>query len=374
MLDDGVPAQSIMVALKLGRSTYFQWKKKYQEHGLDGLKVRPLPGAASKLTDQQTSQLRGWLVGRDPRQFQFDFALWTRRIVRDLIRQQFDVEMTPQGVGKLLHRLGLSPQRPLYRAYQQDPEAVRRWKEEQFPEIRAQARREGAEVYFGDESGVRTDHHAGTTWAPVGQTPVVEVTGERTSVNMISAVSPGGALKFDVFFGSCNGTVFVEFLKKLMHDAPGPVFLVLDNVSFHKAPIVTDYVASLEGRLKLFFLPGYSPQLNPDEWVWKNVKHDDIKRRGIQQRVGAIASGPGAPPARWNASSDSRRPSGDSSEIPLWPISECERESASHVSRWYRESADRAQGLRSKDTRSSPPGHLTVQAPARVSSVCAGHR
>jgi transposase len=258
MLDEGVPAKSIMVALKLSRTTYFEWKKAYQERGLDGLKVRPLPGAAPKMTDRQTSQLRGWLAGRDPRQFQFDFALWTRKIVRELIRQQFGVEMTP-------------PQRPLYRAYQQDPDAVRRWKEDQFPAIRAQARREGAEVYFGDESGVRTDHHAGTTWAPVGQTPVVEVTGERTSVNMISAVSPGGALKFDVFFGSCNGTVFVEFLKKLMHDAPGPVFLVLDNVSFHKAPIVKEYVASLEGQLKLFFLPGYSPQLNPDEWVWKNV-------------------------------------------------------------------------------------------------------
>ena len=208
----------------------------------------------------EMSQLRGWLVGRDPRQFQFDFALWTRKIVRDLVRQEFGVEMTPQGIGKLLHRLGLSPQRPLYRAYQQDPEAVRRWREEEFPAIRAQAHREGAEVYFGDESGVRTDHHAGTTWAPVGQTPVVEVTGERTSVNMISAVSPGGALKFDVFFGSCNSTVFVEFLKKLVHDAPGPVFLVLDNVSFHKTQIVKDYVASLEGRLKLFFLPGYSPR------------------------------------------------------------------------------------------------------------------
>ena len=283
MLDEGVPAKSIMVALKLSRTTYFEWKKAYQERGLDGLKVRPLPGAAPKLTDRQTSQLCGWLVGRDPRQFQFDFALWTRKIVRELIRLQFGVEMTPQGVGKLLHRLGLSPQRPLYRAYQQDPDAVRRWKEDQFPAIRAQARREGAEVYFGDESGVRTDHHAGTTWAPVGQTPVVEVTGERTSVNMISAVSPGGALKFDVFFGSCNGTVFVEFLKKLMHDAPGPVFLILDNVSFHKTQIVKDYVASLEGRLKLFFLPGYSPELNPDEWVWKNVKHDDIKRRGLQR-------------------------------------------------------------------------------------------
>ena len=172
MLDDGVPAQSIMVALKLGRSTYFQWKKKYQEHGLDGLKVRPLPGAASKLTDQQTSQLRGWLVGRDPRQFQFDFALWTRRIVRDLIRQQFDVEMTPQGVGKLLHRLGLSPQRPLYRAYQQNPEAVQRWKQEEFPEIREQARKEGAEVYFGDESKCTSVTSRGcgptTTPAPPG--------------------------------------------------------------------------------------------------------------------------------------------------------------------------------------------------------------
>ena len=181
MLNEGLSAHSIMVALKLSRTTYFEWKKKYQEHGLDGLKVRPLPGAASKLTDQQTNQLRGWLVGRDPRQFQFDFALWTRRIVRDLIRLQFGVEMTPQGVGLLLRRLGLSPQRPLYRAYQQNPEAVRRWKEERYPAIRDQARQEGAEIYFGDESGVRTDHHAGTTWAPVGQTPVVEVTGERKS-------------------------------------------------------------------------------------------------------------------------------------------------------------------------------------------------
>ena len=224
------------------------------------------------MTDRQMSQLRSWLVGRDPRQFQFDFALWTRKIVRDLLRQEFEVEMTPQAVGSLLRRMGLSPQRPLYRAYQQDPEAVRRWKDDEFPAIRAQAREEGAEVYFGDESGVRADHHAGTTWAPVGQTPVVEVTGERNGVNMISAISPSGAIKFDVFVGGCNGEVFVEFLKKLMHDAPGSVFLILDNVSFHKAKVVKEYVASLEGRLKLFFLPGYSPELNPDEWVWKNVK------------------------------------------------------------------------------------------------------
>lgn len=284
MLEEGVPADAIKAALKLSRTTYFQWRRAYEERGAEGLKVRPIPGGAPKLTDQQTSQLFGWLASRDPRQFQFDFALWTRKIVRELIRQKFGVEMTSQGIGKLLRRIGLSPQRPLYRAYQQDPEAVRRWREEEFPAIRERARAEGAELYFCDEAGVRTDFHAGTTWAPVGQTPVVEVTGERGGVNMISAISPAGALKFDVFFGRFDATMFVEFLTKLMHDAPGPVYVILDNLSVHKANVVKKYVASLKGRLKLFFLPGYSPELNPDEWVWKNVKHDQIGRAGIGRK------------------------------------------------------------------------------------------
>jgi transposase len=284
MLDEEVPAEAIKAALKLSRTTYFEWKRAYETRGAEGLKVRPIPGGTPKLTDQQMSQLWQWLTGRDPRQFQFDFALWTRKIVRELILEKFGVAMTPQGIGKLLRRLGLSPQRPLYRAYQQDPEAVRRWKEEEFPAIRERARAEGAQVYFGDEAGVRTDFHAGTTWAPVGHTPVVEVTGERGGVNMISAVSPRGELHFDVFFGRFDAAVFVQFLTKLMRDAAGPVYLILDNLSVHKAKVVNEYVASLNGRLKLFFLPGYSPELNPDEWVWKNVKHDQIGRAGIGRK------------------------------------------------------------------------------------------
>ena len=140
MLDEEVPAEAIKAALKLSRTTYFQWKRAYETRGVEGLNVRPIPGGTPKLTDQQMSQLWQWLTGRDPRQFQFDFALWTRKIVRELILEKFGVEMTPQGIGKLLRRLGLSPQRPLYRAYQQNPEAVRRWKEEEFPAIREQAR------------------------------------------------------------------------------------------------------------------------------------------------------------------------------------------------------------------------------------------
>ena len=154
----------------------------------------------------------------------------------------------------------------------------------EFPAIRKQARRDGAEIYFGDEAGMRTDHHADTTWVPVGQTPVVEVTGERDGVTMISAVSLRGTLHFEVFFGRFNVAVFVEFLTKLMHDALGPVSLILDNLSVHKAKIVTDYVDSLDGRLKLFLLPSYSPDLNPDEWVWKNVKNDQVGRTGIGRK------------------------------------------------------------------------------------------
>lgn len=284
MLDDGAPAAAIQSALRLSRATFFEWKRLYREGGAEGLKVRPIPGAKSKLTDEQIAQLRGWLVGRDPRQFQFDFALWTRVIVGELIRTRFGVEMTPQGIGKLLRRIGLSPQRPLYRASQQDPEAVARWRTEEFPAIREQARLEGAELYFGDEAGVRTDHHAGTTWAPVGQTPVVEATAERAGFNMISAVTPLGVLHFDVFTGGFNATVFVEFLKKLVHDATGPVFLILDNHPSHTAKLVRDYVDSLDGRLKLFFLPPYSPELNPDEWVWKNVKHDQVGRSAVTRK------------------------------------------------------------------------------------------
>ncbi len=101
---------------------------------------------------------------------------------------------------------------------------------------------------------------------------------------MISAVSPAGVLKFDVFVGRFDATVFVEFLKKLMHDAPGPVYLILDNMSVHKAKTVNEYVAALNGRLKLFFLPGYAPELNPDEWVWKNVKHDQAGHAGVVRK------------------------------------------------------------------------------------------
>ncbi len=221
------------------------------------------PGPEPKLTKRQMAQLRGTIIGQNPRQYQLDFALWTRDLVREVIERKFGVTYTRQGVGKLLRRLGLSPQRPLVRAWEQDPERVRRWKEEEYPAIHAEAVAAGAAIFFADEAGVRTDCHAGTTWAPVGHTPIIKGTGKRLSVNMISAVSAQGKMHFSFLEGNTNAATFIDYLKKLLHDIPGKIFLVVDGHSAHTATETKKYVASTEGRLRLFCLPPYSPERGP---------------------------------------------------------------------------------------------------------------
>jgi transposase len=175
----GAHPEAIAEALGLARSTVFAWVAKYRDGGLDALRARPVPGRPPKLSDAQLQRLYTLIVGTDPRQLGFRFALWTRAMVAELIGRQFGVRLSVARVGRLLRTLGLSPQRPLYRALEQDPQAVARWRQQEYPAIRAEARRVGATICFVDEAGVRSDYHAGTTWAPVGQTPVVQSTGER---------------------------------------------------------------------------------------------------------------------------------------------------------------------------------------------------
>jgi transposase len=202
-------------------------------------------------------------------------------MVRELIRREFGVRLSEPSVGRLVRALGLSPQRPLYRAYQQNPEAVARWKAETYPQLRREAAQLGATIYFADEAGVRSDDHAGTTWAPVGRTPVGATTGDRFSVNLISAVTAKGKLRFAAYEGSLNGPVCIDFCRRLLHDTPGPVFLVLDGHPVHRSNAVKEFAAASGGRLRLCFLPGHSPELHPGEWVWKHVKHDRVGRAGV---------------------------------------------------------------------------------------------
>jgi transposase len=280
-VESGERVEDVARAIGMARGTVFGWVAKYREGGLGALKAKPVPGKPPKLNAAQLGRLYALVAGSDPRQLQFEFALWTREMIRELIRREFGVRLSVVSVGRLLKKLGLSAQRPLRRAWQADPEAVERWQREEFPATRKKAKAEGATIYFGDEAGIRSDYHAGTTWAPAGQTPVVKATGARHSVNMISAVSAQGLLRFSVFTGSCTTAVFVDFCKKLLADTDGPVYLIVDGHPTHKAKATEEFVASTGGRLKLFVLPAYSPQLNPDEWVWKHVKHDRIGRSSV---------------------------------------------------------------------------------------------
>ena len=219
----GAHPEDVASALGLHRKTVYGWLAKFREGGRDALVAKPVPGRPPKLSGAQIARLYEWIVGSDPAQFSFEFALWTRDMVRQVIRREFKIALSVVSVGRLLRTMGLSPQRPLYRAYQQNPEAVQRWKDEQFPAIRRQAKAEGATIYFADEAGIRSDYHAGTTWAPVGRTPVVKATGARFSLNMLSAVSAQGALRFMIQDGTVNATVIIDFCKRLLRDADGPV-------------------------------------------------------------------------------------------------------------------------------------------------------
>ncbi|GHE34379.1 hypothetical protein GCM10017673_41450 [Streptosporangium violaceochromogenes] len=278
LIESGKSPDLVTEILGFGRATVFEWLREYRTLGPGGLRTKKTRGPAAKLTDVQLARLHALIVGTDPRQLSFGFALWTRAMVAELIRREFKVKLSPVSVGRILARLGMSPQRPLYRAYQQNPAAVAEWKQQTFPAIAAEAKRLGAVVFFADEAAVRTDHHAGTTWAPIGCTPVVAATGARRSVMMISAVSPRGELRFQLFDQGLDADAFIGFCKRLLADANRPVFLIVDNSRVHRAKKVKRFVEDSQGRLSLFFLPPYSPELNPDEWVWKNVKHDRIAR------------------------------------------------------------------------------------------------
>ena len=275
MYGEGFSVRQIAAALRCGRSTVFGWVAAAKAGTLPAAPTRP-PGRPSKLSDAQRARLYAMLF-RNPQQYEFDFGLWTRSMVAELVERTFGVRMSVSAVGRMLReRLGMSPQRPLHRASEQNPAVVARWKAEEFPAIVARARTEKAQIWFQDESGVRSDYHSGTTWAPVGRTPVVTATGKRVSVNMVSSVNAKGGLHFRLVEGRLTGEAFIDYLTALLHDVPGKIFLVVDGHPAHKAKKVARFVEATGGRLTLFFLPGYAPQLNPDEWVWKNIKHDTV--------------------------------------------------------------------------------------------------
>ncbi len=278
----GESPEVVIRALGFTRRCIYTWLSMYRSGGWDALKARKAPGRARRLSGRDVQWIYRTVTGKNPLQLGFPFALWTRAMVAKLIRDRTGVRLSLVSVGRLLSQLGLSGQKPLWRAYQQDGSRVEQWLQREYPRIRALAKKEKAQIYFEDESGVRSDFHAGSTWAARGKTPVVLVTGQRFSLNMISAISPRGELRFMVVKGGVGAKVFIGFLKRLVHGARRPLFLIVDGHPAHRSKLVKAYVESLAGRLRLFFLPPYSPELNPDELVWNDLKNNAVGRMRVE--------------------------------------------------------------------------------------------
>lgn len=251
--------------------------------GARALRSTKATGRPRSLTATQERQVFRWVNGKNPLQYGFDFGLWTRQIVRELVAERFGVGLSLASIGALLARLELTPQKPLQRAYQRDPEAIERWVRETYPAIARQAKRQKAEIFFWDESGFRADAVHGKTWAAKGQTPVVLRPGQRQSISAASAVNAKGAFWFETYEGALTGELFVTLLANMMAEREKPVHLVVDGLPAHKKALVKQYVSESEGRLTLHFLPGYAPDLNPDELVWSYAKRTGVARNPLRQ-------------------------------------------------------------------------------------------
>lgn len=273
---DGESPEELARTLDVARSAIYRWVKSYREGGLEALREKKAPGRAKLLSDDQLEFIRYIVVSTSPPFWSFPTVMWTRAMVAELVERVFGLSYSVEGIGRLMrHEMKLSNQRPVRRAYEQDEKKVRQWLIERYPAIKAKADKSGATIFFADEAGVRSDYHSGKTWSPVGKTPVVETTGQRFGMNVISALSATGELRYMEVDGRMNAEKFIVFLRRLIAGRDEPVFLIVDGHPTHKAKKVAKFLDAkdIKGRLELFILPPYSPQLNPDELVWNHLKN-----------------------------------------------------------------------------------------------------
>jgi transposase len=282
-VQEGERPSAVIRAYGLCRTSIYKWLRAAQRGGEAALAARRGTGRPDKLTVRQKQQVRRWICGKDPRQYGFDFGLWTRKIVAALIAQRMKVSLSLTSVGRLLAELQITPQKPLRWAYERDPVAIKKWQREDYPALERRARRCGADIFFLDEAGIRSDAPLQRTWGARGRTPVVATSGQRQSVNAISAVNLLGAFWYNVYTGRLNAGQFILFLTDFLRYRRRPVFLVVDRHPAHIAKVVGEYVQSRRGKLELHFLPGYAPDLNPDEFVWNHLRHKGVSKTPLRQ-------------------------------------------------------------------------------------------
>lgn len=283
VVEGGESPSLVMKSLGFSRTAIYPWLRTFEDKGWPGLVERIAEGPEPKLTEVQRQQVKGWIIGKDPRQYGFDFGLWSRKIVQALIQEKMQIGLGLTAVGRLLASLDITRQKPLRRAYERDPQAIEHWLKKTYPQLKKRAKRLGATICFLDEAGFQSDPCLGRTYGLKGSTPEVVTSGQRQSVNVISAVNARGEFWAATYTGKLNAEAFAAFLQDFMKSQSGTVFLVIDGHPAHTAKLVDRYVKSLGGRLELHRLPSYAPDLNPDEYVWAHMKNNGVSKKPLKQ-------------------------------------------------------------------------------------------
>jgi transposase len=265
----------------VSRTSVFNWCKLYREQGQDGLTPkRPgRPKGGGQLSAKQAAKIQRLIRDKNPNQLKFPFALWTREAVRDLIEDQFEIRYSLNMVGVLLSQWGFTPQKPVIRALERNDEAIRTWIDCEYPKLKKRAKKENAEIYWEDETGLRSDHQVGRSYSPAGETPVIRATGKRFSCNIISAINNRGKMRFMVFKGGFNQAKMIEFLKRLIEDTQRKVIVIADGHPAHRGKKLNEWLATRKDQIELIIMPGYAPELNPDEMLNQDLKRGVFKTK-----------------------------------------------------------------------------------------------
>jgi transposase len=288
---DGRKQVEVAKILGVTRQTVGTWVRKFREGGEKALKAKKRGRRkGGSLLPWQSAQVARAVIDHNPEQLKLPFYLWTREAVARLIEQRFGLRLSIWTVGRYLARWGFTPQKPVRRAYEQSPEAVQQWLREDYPTIQKQAKKEKGLIYWGDEMGLRSDHTTGRSYGRCGQTPVIPGTGQRFGCNMISAINNRGCLNFMVFKSRFDSDVFLDFLKRIVRQIQRKVFLIVDGHPVHHAVKVKHWIEKRANQISLFFLPGYSPELNPDEMLNHDVKSNAVGRRRAKTQQELVAN------------------------------------------------------------------------------------
>lgn len=261
------------------------WKK-YERGGLDAIKPGQRGrrhGAQRELTAEQEAGIQKLLVDKTPDQLKLSFALWTREAVRLAIKQRYGRDLPLRTITDYLKRWGFTPQKPTKRAYEQNPKLVAHWHETVYPEIQARAKQEKAEIHWGDETGIQNDAYNAKGFAPKGKTPVVRINATKSRFNMISSITNQGKVRFMLYRETMTAQVLIRFMSRLIKDSDRKVFLVLDNLRVPHSKIVNAWLESNKDQVEVFYLPSYSPELNPDEYLNGDLKQSI--RSGLPART-----------------------------------------------------------------------------------------